>query len=222
MAYHDAAWSAVLADHEIMAALEHGALRIEPFNPDLVRPASIGLRLGVTAYTLESDGPVDTAHESSYPRWQPRALDDHGRLVILPDEVVLAPTLERLVVPDTMVGVLDGTSEVARLGLSMVLAQQVAPGFGAPHGAVLTLEIVSHLHSPVYLWPGTRLCNLMLLRCGRPVRGYSDMPYNHSDDLDASASRLARHINTVESPTVFETSEMAALNGSGRGAPRRW
>ncbi len=216
------AWSAVLADQEIVAAVKQGRLRVAPFNPDMIRPASIGLRLGVTAYTLHSDEPVDTARESTYPRWVRRPLDDHGRLVVNPGEMILAPTLERLVIPDTVVGVLDGTSEVARLGLSMVLAQQVAPGFGAPDGAVLTLEIVSHLASAIYLWPGTRLCNLMLLRCGASVRRYSEMPYNHSDDLDASASRLARHIVTVEHPTVPPPgSALASLSGAGRGAPRR-
>lgn len=184
----------VLADHEILAALRSGELRVEPFDPELVRPAALSLRLGATAFVLRSDGPVDTASAASYPTLEPRSLDDQGRLVVNPGEVVLAPTLERVVLPDTLVGVLDGISDVARLGMSVVLAHQVSPGFGAPDGAVLTLEIVSRLSRPVFLRPSTRICNLMLMRCARPTRPYSAMSFNHSRDLDAMPSRLADYL----------------------------
>lgn len=182
---------AVLADHEIVAAVDDGSLRVEPFDQGLVRPAALSLRLGESAYVLEASGPVDATDEATYPRLVPRHRDDQGRVVVNPGEVVLAPTLERITVPDTLFGVLDGITDIARLGLSVVLAQQVSPGFGAPNGAVLTLEIVNHIGQPIYLRPAMRVCNLVLLRCSRPARLYSDMPYNHSRDRDAMPSRLA-------------------------------
>ncbi|GAA3053147.1 hypothetical protein GCM10010464_17190 [Pseudonocardia yunnanensis] len=54
-----------------------------------------------------------------------------------------------------------------RLGISVVLSHQVSPGYGSDieGGAILTLEIVSHLSRAVFLRPGTRIGNLMLLRC---------------------------------------------------------
>jgi dCTP deaminase len=184
----------VLADHEITAAQKKGTLRVEPFDQDMVRPAALSFRLGRRAYVLKADGAVDTALSDSYPSLEPRPLDERGRLVVQPGEVVLAPTLERVTLPETLVGVLDGISDVARLGMSVVLAQQVSPGFGAPDGAVLTLEIVSRLSSPIYLWPGTRICNLMLMRCARPLRSYSARSNNHSSDVEAMPSRLAGYI----------------------------
>lgn len=183
----------VLADHEIAAAVRKGRLRVDPFDDELVRPAAISLRLGETAFVLRPDAPVDTAEAASYPALEPRLPDDAGRLTVNPGEVVLAPTLERIVMPDTMVGVLDGISDVARLGMSVVLAHQVSPGFGAPDGAVLTLEIVSRLGRPVHLRPRTRICNLMLMRCAPPRRPYSQMPHNHSGDRDAMPSVLAAY-----------------------------
>jgi dCTP deaminase len=184
----------VLADHEIRAAIADGELQVEPHEPELVRPAALSLRLGTKAYILDVAGPVDTAVAESYPRLRPRSPDEHGRLVIQPGEVVLAPTLERLVLPDTLVGVLDGISDVARLGMSVVLAQQVSPGFGQPEGAVLTLEIVSRLPTSVYLHPGMRICNLLLLRCAKPNRSYADMAHNHSGDRDVEPSFLSHHV----------------------------
>lgn len=182
---------AALADHEIVAAIAEGSLKVEPFHDDLVRPAALSLRLGTSAYVLRASGPVDAADGATHPELVRRDPDEHDRLVVEPGEVVLAPTLERITVANTLVGILDGISDVARLGISVVLASQVSPGFGAPNGAVLTLEIVNHLQWPIYLRPATRICNLMLLRCARPVRPYSSTPHNHSDDLDAMPSRLA-------------------------------
>jgi dCTP deaminase len=189
----------VLADHEIRAAIAAGDLRVDPHDPSgpdqqYVRPAALSLRLGTKALVLEATGPVDTAVAESYPRPRPRPADRYGRIVVHPGEVVLAPTLEQLVLPDTLVGILDGISDVARLGMSVVLAQQVSPGFGRPDGAVLTLEIVSRLSTPVYLHAGMRICNLLLLRCAQPTRGYADMPHNHSSDRDAEPSRLAHFV----------------------------
>lgn len=207
----------VLADHEILRALRKGTLQVDPFAPDMVRPAALSFRLGHTAYVLEADGDVDTARSDSYPTLRPQPVDARGRIVVRPGEVVLAPTLERVTLPDTMVGVLDGISDMARLGMSVVLAQQVSPGFGAPAGAVLTLEIVSHLSRPIYLWPGTRICNLMLMRCARPTRPYSARTNNHSGDLDAMPSRLA---GFVAAGLPAHTGEMDALGAIGSiGSP---
>lgn len=104
---------------------------------------------------------------------------------------MLAPTLERVSISDRLVGVLDGTSDYARLGISVVLSHQVSPGFGKSGGAILTLEIVSRLPEVVYLHPDTRICNLMLFRSRESGRSYSDMPHNYSLDQAVGRSRLA-------------------------------
>lgn len=182
----------VLTDREIHRARERGELRIEPFDEALLRPAAVSLRLGYGgAVVLVPRGPVDTASRATYPEHRTKELDEHGRLALEPGEVVLAPTLERISVSDWLVGVLDGTSDYARLGISVVLSHQVSPGYGKNGGAILTLEIVSRLAQVVYLHPGTRICNLMLFRCRESGRSYADMPHNYSLDVSVGSSRLA-------------------------------
>lgn len=186
--------ASVLTDREIRDALASGELLVDPFDPAMVRPAALSLRLGREAFSLVSSGPVDVADRSTYPELVPRQLDELGRLLIEPGEVVLAPTLERIGLSSKLAGLVDGTSDYARLGISVVLSQQVSPGFGAGAGAIVTLEIVSHLRHPVLLRPGTRVCNLMLFASNGSDVPYGAMPHNYSSDHRVAPSRLADHV----------------------------
>jgi dCTP deaminase len=184
--------TAALADFEILDAVTRGQLGVTPFDPDMIRPAALSLRLGTTASVLASTAEVDAADGASYPDLVERLPDDAGRLRVHPDEVVLAATLERIRMPSTLMGLLDGISDVARLGLTVTMSHQVSPGFGQPDGAVVTLEIHSRLRHAILLHPGTRICNLVLLPCRSPRSPYRDRPFNHSDDERETGSLWAQ------------------------------
>lgn len=184
----------VLTDRAIRRAYESGQLQVDPFDAALVRPAALSLRLGHEAFSLVTRGPVDVADRSTHPELVPKALDASGRLTVEPGEVVLAPTLEKIGLSENLAGLVDGTSDYARLGISVVLCGQVSPGFGRDTGAVLTLEIVNHLRHPVLMYPGARICNLMLFASTGSERPYGAMPHNYSSDHAVVASRLADHV----------------------------
>lgn len=188
---------AVLSDHEILAARRRGDLVVTPFDPELVRPAALSVRLGSGASVLlpRGDGDIDVADASTHPLLDERRPDSGGRVRLDPGEVMLAPTFERIALSSGLVGLIDGTSDYARLGISVVLCQQVSPGFGSDvdGGAVLTLEIVSRLPRTVHLRVGTRIGNLLLLRCHPARRPYPQMPANYSRDQQVRPSRLAEH-----------------------------
>lgn len=181
----------MLTDHDLWAAMRDGELVVSELEPDLVRPGAVSLRLGDDAYALVSRQAVDAADPTTYPDLVPRALDAQGRLVLRPGEVLLAPTRERVALSPRLAGLLDGTSDLARLGVTVVLAHQVSPGWGLPHGAPLTLEITSRLVHDVLLRPGMRVANLLVLRGGAARRPYGDMPAHHSTQGWSVASRLA-------------------------------
>ena len=178
----------VLADQQIKRAIDTGEIRVSPYEPSMIRPAAISLRLGTDAAVLNASQTIDARDRDTYPELASRLPDQYGRLIVQPNEVLLASTMERVALGDGLTGILDGISDVARLGISVVLSQQVSPGYGWPDGAVLTLEIVSRLSQPVMLYPGTRICNLMIMRCGSVVNAYSTMPHNHSRDIRAMPS----------------------------------
>jgi dCTP deaminase len=185
----------LLVDRDIRAAVHAGELVIDdPDWPSMLRPAAISLRLGEQGYVLSSQQAVDVADADTYPLLQARDLDAQGRLLLRPREVLLVRTQERIGVSDRLVGLLDGTSDYARLGISVVLAHQVSPGYGMPDGSPLTLEIVSRLGHDVFLRPGARIANLMLLRGRWAERSYRDMPANHSSASWSVRSRLSEVI----------------------------
>jgi dCTP deaminase len=184
----------LLTDRAIRRARAEGELFIDPFEPMLVRPAAISLRLGAEAFSLHTTGPVDVADRATHPQLAAKDLDARGRFTVEPGEVVLAPTLERIGLSRGLVGLVDGTSDYARLGISVVLCGQVSPGFGWETGAVLTLEIVNHLRHPVLLYPDARICNLMLFASTGSELSYSEMPHNYSTDHTVAASRLADYV----------------------------
>ena len=184
----------VLTDRAIRRAHASGELRVDPFDAALVRPAALSLRLGHQAFSLVTHGPVDVADRSTHPELVPKTTDASGRLAVEPGEVVLAPTLEKIGLSENLAGLVDGISDYARLGISVVLCGQVSPGFGHGTGAVLTLEIVNHLRHPVLLYPGARICNLMLFASSGSERPYGAMPHNYSSDHAVVASRLADHV----------------------------
>jgi dCTP deaminase len=181
----------VLVDRDIRIAVRRGELVVTQLDWALLRPAALGLRLGVEAYVLSSRQPVDIARDDTYPDLEPRPVDEQGRIALRPGEVLLARTLERVGLCDRLAGLLDGTSDYARLGVSVVLAHQVSPGYGMPEGSPLTLELVSRLPHEVFLRPGVRIANLMLLRGRWAQRSYGDMPANHSSAGWSVRSRLS-------------------------------
>ncbi len=140
---------------------------------------------------MVSRQPVDVADAATYPELVSRPLDAAGRLILHPREVLLARTHERIGLSGALSGLIDGTSDLARLGVAVVLAHQVSPGWGYPHGAALTLEITSHLAHDVLLRPGMRIANLLILRGGRARRCYGDMPAHHPTEGWSVASRLS-------------------------------
>lgn len=79
-------------------------------------------------------------------------------LVLHPGELVLGSTIEYVALPPCLEAQVEGRSSWARLGLTVVSASSVAPGFKG----VITLELANHGVAPLILWPGVRIASLVL------------------------------------------------------------
>ena len=114
-----------LSDVDIKHRLAAGGLEIEPSIPEAnFGSLSIDLRLSghfkvfrPTQTPFIDLGAVDGEFAMSDSAMEEVFVVDGGAFYLHPGELALGVTLERLVIPDDLVGWLDGRSSLARLGL---------------------------------------------------------------------------------------------------------
>jgi len=122
---------------------------IEPFNEKSLQPAGYDLRVGNEAYL---HGKIID-------------VNDEGRLVIPPKTYALILTLERVKLPDDVMGDMKLRSSLAREGLLGSFAW-VDPGWDGN----LTLGIYNASDEPVELEYGERFVQIAFIRLESPSR----------------------------------------------------
>jgi dCTP deaminase len=151
----------VLTREAILAEIEAGRLRIEPYDPAAVGPASVDLTLGDELRVIEpGPDPIPIREDADFRLYTRRiALD--GSYVLPPGATVHGITRERITLPPDLCGLLEGRSRFARLGLMIhVTSAFVQPGVSNRQ----VLEISNVAGHPLELHPGVRVCQIVLLR----------------------------------------------------------
>jgi dCTP deaminase len=185
--------SSVLSDGTIRRLVESGAIRIDPWDPALVQPASVDLRLGdsfrvfhnhrVTAIDLRE--PPTNLTEAA-------VVADGDPFVIHPGEFVLGRTLESVAIPDDIVARIEGKSSLGRLGLIVhATAGFVDPGFTG----TLTLEITNLTRVPIKLYAGLPIAQLSFMALDAPAEhpyGSEALGSHYQGQVAATESRYMR------------------------------
>ncbi|WP_062345267.1 dCTP deaminase [Herbidospora yilanensis] len=157
----------LLSDRDIKAEVDRGRVRLTPYDPDMIQPSSIDVRLDRMFRVFENH---------RYPHIDPSCEQpDLTRLVepekdepfiLHPGEFVLASTYEVIKLPDDIASRLEGKSSLGRLGLlTHSTAGFIDPGF---EGHV-TLELSNVATLPIKLWPGMKIGQLCLFRLSSPA-----------------------------------------------------
>jgi dCTP deaminase len=168
----------ILSDQQILVMLKDGALVIDPLDdPEVqIQPASVDLRLANHFMVMRhSSIPfIDPLEDVPAHYMDERRIfqGDQETFIIHPGEFVLAATIERVKLPDNLVGRVDGRSSLGRLGLQMhSTAGFIDPGFEGN----ITLELSNVGRLPVKLHPGMRVCQISFDVMSEPAR----RPYGH-------------------------------------------
>lgn len=153
----------ILTREEILKEIEAGNIRIDPFDPESVGPASVDLHLGSSFRIFKSlRSNVQVSLESDYRDLSTKIdVPDGGFLLLMPGETVLAITLERITLGPNLCGWLEGRSRFARIGLLVhISASFMQPGIDNHQ----VLEMSNFGPNPLELYPGTPVCQFIFQR----------------------------------------------------------
>ncbi|MBD0669540.1 dCTP deaminase [Kitasatospora sp. NPDC091335] len=161
----------LLSDKDIRTEIELGRVGIAPFDPAMIQPSSIDVRLDRFFRVFENHKypHIDPSEE------QPdltRLVEPEGdeAFILHPGEFVLASTYEVITLPDDVASRLEGKSSLGRLGLlTHSTAGFIDPGFSGH----VTLELSNVATLPIKLYPGMKIGQLCLFRLSSP----SEHPY---------------------------------------------
>ena len=165
----------LLSDRDLRKEVEAGRLGVDPFDPGMVQPSSIDVRL---------DRFFRVFNNSQYTHIDPSQQQDEltslvektgeDPFVLHPGEFVLASTFELVTLPDDLAGRLEGKSSLGRLGLlTHSTAGFIDPGFSGH----ITLELSNVANLPITLWPGMKIGQLCLFR----LTSAAEHPYGSAE-----------------------------------------
>lgn len=178
----------LLADGDIRTALAEGAIAIDPYDPTLVQPASIDVRLD-RVFRVFNQGHgrshIDPAHRQDGLTTLVRAGAEG--FMLHPGSFVLGSTVERIRFGDALAGRLEGKSSLGRLGLVVhATAGFLDPGF---NGRV-TLELSNVAPLPIRLHVGMLIGQVCVMSLCSPA----EVPYG-----PARGSRYQDQLGPTES-----------------------
>jgi dCTP deaminase len=165
----------VLSDRTILAEVEAGRISFDPFDPGLVQPSSVDMRV---------DNKFRVFNNARYPYIDVRTpmedltslveITDDEPFILHPGEFVLGQTLERVRLPDDVVARLEGKSSLGRLGL---LIHSTAGFVDAGFEGNLTLELSNVANLPITIYHAMPIGQISFMRMDSPV----DRPYGSQE-----------------------------------------
>ena len=153
----------VLGRQAILDAIDQGTIRITPFRPELVGPASVDLTLANTFRVFRKVHQVIAVRDDTDYREVTDKVEiaDGDHILIMPGETVLGITRERMQLGPGLCGWLEGRSRFARLGLMVHIS---APFMGPGIDSQQVLEMSNFGPAPLAVSPGLAICQFVFQR----------------------------------------------------------
>ena len=146
----------ILSDRDI---LKNNRM-IEPFQLKNLQPASVDLRLSRELKTLNNK--IIDLNKENYS--------------LKPNEFILGSTIELVKIPSNIVGIVDGKSSLARLGLSI---HQTAGYIDSGFIGNITLELKNESDRNIILEKGMLICQIRFQKLSSPcIRPYGSIDLN--------------------------------------------
>lgn len=169
----------ILSDKTILEMIEAGTLKISPLEEGQVQPASVDIRLGNT-FSIVEDSPSGIITLENEIKYKTITTDTY---ILLPNQFVLATTMEYFDLPNDLTAFVEGRSSLGRMGLFIQNAGWVDPGFKGE----ITLELYNANRCAIELKAGRRVGQLVFAK----MDGEALNPYNgkYQGQTGATGSR---------------------------------
>lgn len=145
----------ILSDRSLREQIDAGRIVIEPFDPSLIQPSSIDVKIGNLFRVFRNHtAAVIDVKQNQEDLTELITIRDGDAFMLHPGEFVLGSTVERIGVPDDLVGRVEGKSSLGRLGLIIhSTAGFIDPGFDGH----ITLELTNIATLPITLYPNMKV-----------------------------------------------------------------
>jgi dCTP deaminase len=161
----------ILSDRSIREAIADKRIEIDPLDERDIQPSSVDLRLDrYFRVFLNHTMRVIDVKEDQEELTQLVEIKEDDAFVLHPGEFVLGSTIERVRLPDDLVGRLEGKSSLGRLGL---LIHSTAGFVDSGFDGQLTLELSNVANLPITLYPGMKIGQISFLQ----MTTAADNPY---------------------------------------------
>lgn len=167
----------ILSDRSLREQLDAGRIVIDPLDDSLIQPSSVDVRISnlFRVFRNHSAGVIDVKQDmTGLTELIEMPCDEDGigdePFMLHPGEFVLGSTLERIAVPNDLVGRVEGKSSLGRLGL---LIHSTAGFIDAGFDGHITLELANVASLPITLYPGMKIGQISFMEMTSPA----DLPY---------------------------------------------
>ena len=170
----------ILSDRTIISMLKEKTLTINPLENGQIQPASVDIRLGNT-FGIVEDSSVGIINFDNEIKYKTITADTY---ILLPNQFVLATTMEYFELPDDLTAFVEGRSSLGRMGLFIQNAGWVDPGFKGE----ITLELYNANRCAIELKAGRRVGQLVFAKMDDKALN----PYNgkYQGQKGATGSRV--------------------------------
>ncbi|TJY69790.1 dCTP deaminase [Arthrobacter sp. CAU 1506] len=157
----------LISDRDIRAELDSERIILDPFQPDMIQPSSVDVRLDRFFRLFDNHKYAHIDPQLEQPELTRLVeVDPEEPLILHPGEFVLGSTYETVTLPDDIAARLEGKSSLGRLGLlTHSTAGFIDPGFSGH----VTLELSNMATLPIKLWPGSKIGQLCFFRLSSPA-----------------------------------------------------
>ena len=190
----------ILSDRTLREQLAAGRIVIDPLDDTLIQPSSVDVRISnlFRVFRNHTRAVLDVKDDLQ-DLTELIEIDDadpDAAFMLHPGEFVLGSTLERVAVPDDLVGRVEGKSSLGRLGL---LIHSTAGFIDAGFDGHITLELANMANLPITVYAGMRIAQLSFMTLTTPVEqpyGSGGLGSKYQGQREPTPSRY--HLNFEE------------------------